>query len=765
MEDRRSQAPERADVERRLRGFELAQRLSRVGHWRWTLASDELSWSDEVFRIHGHAPGAFRPDVRRAVAFYHPGDQAVVDGHLQRAIDERRDFEFQLRVVRPDGSIRDVLASGFCELDDTGAVQALFGTFQDVTELRQAEREHAVVRRRLQLAVDSAGLGVWDLDLVGQRLSWDPRMLEMYGLDPRQRTGAVDDWIGALHPEDRPQAVESFEAAIAGEAEFDVRFRIVRRADGAVRHMQANAVVERDADGQPLRMVGINQDVTERVQAEARFRAALDHLAVATFICRPDGIVEFANGAAGALFGSEPDHLEGRDLGGLLGADALGTGADPRPEQLAFDRRARRLDGGSFPAHVGTGELDGPDGRRLVVSVQDLSTLRDLQQQLGHAQRMEAVGQLAGGIAHDFNNLLGVLAGHADLMEDGLGDDPELQDSLEAIRHAVERGASLTKRLLAYSRKQTLSPTVVDVAVVVRELGELLRRTLGETVELRLEPPTGPTRVRVDRHQLEDVLLNLALNAGHAMPEGGRLTISVAGGTAAPGAVDGAGAGSPFVRLTVRDSGVGMAPEVQERVFEPFFTTRDVGEGRGLGLSMVYGFVHQSGGHVTLESDLGVGTAVFLYLPQVTEAPEATPEAEAAAPAEAEESVILLVEDDPDVRGVARRLLERAGYRVLEASDASAALEWLWSEARLDLLFTDVTLPRGISGPEIAREAATLRPELPVLFTTGYALDGRRPDAVPPDDAPVLRKPFRRDELLTAVAERFETAAAGSPRS
>ncbi|MEE4383799.1 MAG: PAS domain-containing protein, partial [Pseudomonadales bacterium] len=388
MEDHRSQGPEPADVERRLRGFELAQRISRVGHWRWTIASDELFWSDEVFRIHGHAPGDFRPDVRRAVAFYHPDDQAVVDGHLQRAIDERRDFEFQLRVVRPDGSIRDVLSSGFCELDGTGAVQALFGTFQDVTELRQAERDHAVVRRRLQLAVDSAGLGVWDLDLVGQRLSWDPRMLEMYGLDARQRTGAVDDWIGALHPEDRPRAVESFEAAIAGEADFDLRFRIVRRVDGVVRHMQANAVVERDADGRPLRMVGINQDVTERVQAEARFRAALDHLAVATFICRPDGIVEFANEAAAALFGADPGRLEGRDLGGLLGPDALGTGVDPRPGQLAFDRRARRLDGSSFPAHVGTGELDGPDGRRLVVSVQDLSTLRDLQQQLGHAQRM-----------------------------------------------------------------------------------------------------------------------------------------------------------------------------------------------------------------------------------------------------------------------------------------------------------------------------------------------------------------------------------------
>jgi CheY-like chemotaxis protein len=303
----------------------------------------------------------------------------------------------------------------------------------------------------------------------------------------------------------------------------------------------------------------------------------------------------------------------------------------------------------------------------------------------------------------------------------------------------------------------------VDAAVVVRELGELLRRTLGETVELRLEPPTGPTRVRVDRHQLEDALLNLALNAGHAMPEGGQLTISVAGGTAAPSAIDGATTASPCVRLTVRDTGVGMTPEVQERVFEPFFTTRDVGEGTGLGLSMVYGFVHQSGGHVTLESEPGVGTAVLLYLPQATEAAERAPAPEPPAVAEPEESVILLVEDDPDVRGVARRLLERAGYRVLEASDAAAALDLLRSEARIDLLFTDVTLPRGVSGPEIAREAETLRPTLPVLFTTGYALDGRRPEALPPDGAPVLRKPFSREQLLAAVAERFETATTDSP--
>jgi CheY-like chemotaxis protein len=306
----------------------------------------------------------------------------------------------------------------------------------------------------------------------------------------------------------------------------------------------------------------------------------------------------------------------------------------------------------------------------------------------------------------------------------------------------------------------------VDAAEVVRELGELLRRTLGETVELRLEPPIGATRVRVDRHQLEDALLNLALNAGHAMPEGGRLTISVAGGAAAPGPVDGpfdgTAAASPFVRLTVRDTGVGMTPEVQERVFEPFFTTRDVGEGTGLGLSMVYGFVHQSGGQVTLESDLGVGTAVFLYLPQATGAPAETEEPETVPGADVGASVVLLVEDDPDVRGVARRLLERAGYGVLEAGDAAAALAWLRSEARIDLLFTDVTLPRGVSGPEIARETATLRPELPVLFTTGYALDGRRSEALPPEGAPVLRKPFTRDTLLAAVAERFSAVAARS---
>jgi PAS domain S-box-containing protein len=376
----------------------------------------------------------------------------------------------------------------------------------------------------------------------------------------------------------------------------------------------------------------------------------------------------------------------------------------------------------------------------------DVTERKVMEMRLRQADKMQALGTLAGGVAHDFNNLLMAVLGSLDLASRRAPDDPRLTRLLQNATYAAERGASLTQRLLSFSRQRDLRLQAVDVNQVISDMNDLLTRTLGGFIRIERELSEHLWMAMVDPDQLELAILNLCINARDAMAESGLLTLSTRNETVAEGQITDLGHGD-YVVISVTDTGAGMPPEILSRVLEPFFTTKEVGKGTGLGLSMVYGLAQQSGGTVTIKSTVGVGTTVELYLSRTSTGEADTPDQEASPAASAEKVRILLVDDDAEVRTVTAAYLSEMGHRVVEAADGSSALDILKTDSQLDLLIADFAMP-GMTGLELAQKARTFHRDIGVLLVTGYADPERMPDLYP-----VLHKPFTRADLGAKVAE------------
>jgi len=393
--------------------------------------------------------------------------------------------------------------------------------------------------------------------------------------------------------------------------------------------------------------------------------------------------------------------------------------------------------------------VDG--GTALVRS--DITERKNLEHKLAHAQRMEAVGQLTGGVAHDFNNLLAVMVGNAEIIEDTVGDNDTLRNNARMIIQAVDRGASLTNRLLAFSRQQPLVPAASDITGLIVNLEDMLRRTLGETIEMKVQSEPELWPATIDPHQFENALINLAINARDAMDSGGELVIASGNVVLDDAYAEQQDEVTPgdYVEVSVRDTGSGMPPETLEKAFEPFFTTKEVGEGSGLGLSMVYGFAKQSRGHASITSETGRGTTVRLFLPRSYHDVSATETTDENSDTHRGSERILVVEDDPGVREVPVALLRGQGYEIVEATDSKEAIENLSSGQLFDLIFTDVVLPGGLNGVEIAAEAKRIQPNIKVLYTTGYAENDVVEQGQLDRGMTLVSKPYRRTELLEKV--------------
>jgi len=431
----------------------------------------------------------------------------------------------------------------------------------------------------------------------------------------------------------------------------------------------------------------------------------------------------------------------GFSLPGLLGGStALVPLVDrerPMGALVALSRQPRRFD---------------HDAVHLLNSVANmlaaLMQRRQTEEQLAHSQRLDAIGQLTGGIAHDFNNLLTIISGSLQLLEIEVGERPETAGLIATALRSVGRGAELTTKLLAFARRQRLSPAAVDPVALLRDIEAMLRRTLGESIQLRVERPAALPAAHADATQLDTALVNLALNARDAMPRGGEILLTAHEHVVADAHGEEGLAPGRYIVFSVQDTGHGMAPETLARAVEPFFTTKEMGRGSGLGLSMVYGFARQSGGALTIDSRLGYGTRVDLYLP-ISRLAAGAPVPTTAPPREGRGEVVLVVEDEPDVRAIAEGFLKSLGFAPRAVGNAADALAVLGSDAPVALMFSDVMLGEGLDGFALGRAARELRPDLPVLLTSGYneATAGRGGDA----GFELLRKPYRREQLAEAV--------------
>jgi PAS domain S-box-containing protein len=468
-----------------------------------------------------------------------------------------------------------------------------------------------------------------------------------------------------------------------------------------------------------------------------------------------------------AILGYKPDEMIGRSAKDFVHSDDLEHTRDnmrsarrgQRPRN--FECRYVHKDGHPVPL-AWTGIWSEPDGQYFFMG-RDVTERVSLESQLRHAQKMEAVGQLTGGVAHDFNNILTVIIGMTELLSDELVGNAQLMPIVDAIDEAASRGAQLTQRMLAFARKQPLQARNIDLNEIVARAVTMLQRTLGEDIALKSVLADGLWEALADPSQVEDAILNLAVNARDAMPNGGQLVIETSNAVldetyaaqnveVTPG---------EYAAVSISDSGTGMPPEVLERVFEPFFTTKEVGRGTGLGLSMVYGFVKQSRGHVKIYSEVGHGTRITVYLPRaaVTEQDTAAEASSAHANLGGHETV-LVVEDSHAVRRVAVNILRALGYRVREAEDGPSALAILQQADPIDLLFTDLIMPNGISGQELLTRARALRPGLKALFTSGYSEQFIRGKGPTEEGVALLSKPYRSRKLAEAIRAALDAPQA-----
>ena len=712
--------------------------------------------------------------------------------------------ENQLVPVTRHGRLEQVYWTyGYSPIDEDDGIGGVLVVCRDVTRdylaaavLREREAELARVQQL-------GRIGGLEVDLrTGFRNRRSPEYLLIHGLPPDAVNETHEDWVNRIHPEDREATERKFRDAVAGGVrEYGVQYRIIRPSDGEARWISVKSTIERDEQGKAIRLVGAHTDITEQVlaeqalrQSEERHRKLADQLAElnATLAQRVEektrerdriwnvsqdllmvadrtGVWHTVNPAwtrtlgwsEAELLNRTSEWLEHPDDNGTTRAEVGRLGAGEAT--VRFESRFRHQDG----SYRWLSWTAVPDRDHIYAVARDVTAekaaaerLKATEEALRQSQKMEAVGQLTGGIAHDFNNLLTGIVGSLDLLQTRLnqGRIENFTRYIDAAMTSANRAAALTHRLLAFARRQPLIPKSVDVNQLVVSLEDLLRRTIGETIDLQIVAADDLWSTLCDPNQLESALLNLAINARDAMPDGGKLTIATSNARLANVTADTpALAPGDYVCIDVTDTGVGMSEEVAARAFDPFFTTKPIGQGTGLGLSMIYGFARQSNGHTTIDSRIGQGATVRLYLPR-HRGDSAAPDASMAKAADcaATGETVLVVEDEPVVRGVILEMLAEQGYRMLEAVDGPSGLDMLRGGQRIDLLITDVGLP-GINGRQLADQAREIRPGLKVLFITGYAGSAATSHGFLQPGMEMITKPFDLDHL----AQRIRTMVSG----
>lgn len=654
---------------------------------------------------------------------------------------------------------------------------------------------------RWKYALEGAGDGVWDWNRATGEILFSKRWKEMLGYDEAEIADSLDEWQRLRHPDD----ARSVDAILAQYLDsttllYEAEFRMLCK-DGSWRWILARGMaVTRDIISRPVRTIGTHTDVTrskldaatlrvanDRLVAEKRrVQVLLDHSHDAFIAASPDGRISDWNSKAEKMFGWKAAEAIGSDLATLI---------IPSEERSAHNAGFRRFvesghgtlvrnvvevtavhrSGRMIPVELAIAGIPDGDGYVISAFLRDISDRKEAERQeaeraaaleeartaLQHAQKLESVGKLTGGIAHDFNNVLHVISGNIQLLQMQSMSNDSVKKRLISMQSAVDRGAKLSSQLLSFARRQALQPVVVDLRETLHNMEDLLERAVGEQVSIVVESDPQLWNTFVDPGQFENVILNLALNARDAIRGTGRLCIvlnNVVLGRPGQPIVEGLAPGE-YVRLNMVDTGEGMDGEVAALAFEPFFTTKPVGQGTGLGLSMAYGFVKQSGGHIQLSSVPGKGTTVTIYLQRADAVSQHVPTTKVEE-AQRGNEVILVVEDDPDVRMTAVSTLTELGYKVRDAADGDAALRIIQSAAHIDLLFTDVVMPGLVSSTELAARAQQALPGLSVLYTSGYTRNALSTDGRLDPGIKLLSKPYRREQLALRIREALAQGGA-----
>jgi two-component system NtrC family sensor kinase len=742
----------------------------KIGLWDWDVVADTVTWSDETYRQTGLTPETFSGRVEDALACIHPEDRARVEKAIQKVLAGREEYAEQYRLVRPDGTVCWIEAHGAILRD--GPSTHMLGMGIDVTSLKEAQQSSRESEEKYLLLLNSTAEGIYGLDLERNCTFCNPACLRLLGYQaPEDLLGKnMHALVHHTREDGTPYSEEDSHlyAAVRGGEASHVAEALQWRADGTsfLATYWSRPVHK---GGTLVGAVVSFLDISEQRRAEQalrvseeKYRELVENATYGIFRSSREGDFLDVNPALVAMLGySSKSEL----MTSNLNSDIYENPAERASLLEMFETGARidraevnwkRKDGKVIFVRESGRHVRRKDGKAgyFEVIVEDITEQRSLEAQLRQAQKMEAVGLLAGGISHDFNNHLSVILGNADLLleKTRLG---KLRHYAEEIKKATHRATQLTRQLLAFSRKQVLYPALLDLNAVVGEVVKILRRLIGEDVQIVIEGETNLASVRADCGQVEQILMNLATNARDAMPDGGKFTIRTENAELGPDDV----ALHPYVRpghyvrLSVSDTGAGMSEEVRSRAFEPFFTTKPLGRGTGLGLATVYGIVKQSGGYVWISSALRAGTTFDIYLPRVDEAAPARfggPEVREECPKGTE--TVLLLEDEESLREVICEVLSGAGYSVLQAGRGDQTIEMAQQyEGPIHLMVSDVVLP-DMSGPAAVARVRAIHPETKVLFVSGYA-EVPVAQTLIEQGAILLQKPVSRSDFMRKVDE------------
>jgi PAS domain S-box-containing protein len=753
--------------------LELAMEASELSMWDWNVDRDEVSYNDQWRVSLGLEPSELLKRESLADRLMLPPDQAVLDKFERHFSGATPFFECEYRLQTRDGTYKWFLAHAkVTRRDPAGKAVRVIGALQDISRSKQDQRTAIDVEQRWERAIRGTSDGLYEWDLLTGHVWYASRFRDIIGCGDAGFPNTFQAFQNVMHSDDRGGVLAKIRLHLENQSRLDLRCRIVTRG-GSIVWCRLRGEAERDASGRPTRLAGSLSDISAQIEAEKAlsrsqdfYGTVLDSLPLFISYADRDERIVYANRTCQRFFGVSLEDSRGRVMRDVIGErryDAIGPFVREalQGKTVEGQGRYRHADGKPLdleavfiPHYDDAGAIQG-----CFIATRDITEKRLLEAELRQSQKMEAVGRLTGGIAHDFNNLLSVIIGNMQLLTRSLQQTPRLLRQAETALNAAMRGGELIKRLLAFARQQVLEPKTVDLNALIGGMYELLRRSLTGDIEIQRQLAADTWFTRADPGQLENAVLNLVINARDAMPNGGVITIATRNMTIGDERTpreDGLTPGE-YAVLEVADTGAGMSAETLKRVFEPFFTTKELGKGSGLGLSMVYGFVKQSGGHVNITSAPQQGTTVQLYFPRShAEAERTSSESQVQTDLPRGTETVLVVEDNGEVRGTTVEILASLGYRVLEAANGHQALEQFMRYPDIALVFTDIMLPGGLLGTQLVEKLTERRPGLKVLLTSGFSDSSLMHRSMLDGTTDLLSKPYQLEELARRVRAHLD---------